>query len=170
MERLIHVYVSDEEIVATPMHPFYVPKKGWIAAIDLRAGDILVLQSGEYVVIEQIQHEILEEPIKVYNFEVEDFHAYYVGKTAIWVHNECVKAKVKKINPTQLETTYDLPAGTFHREVEPLIISKVKPNYQVGNNPDILMDKLGNIAYQGTNRRGIQDTGLNIIDIFKGLK
>lgn len=29
-EELIHVYVNQEEIVATPQHPFYVIEKGWI--------------------------------------------------------------------------------------------------------------------------------------------
>ena len=89
-DELVHVHVNGEEIIATPEHPFYVPGKGWIGAIDLRAGDLLVLQSGEYVVIEMIQHEILESPITVYNFEVEDFHTYYVGKQAVLVHNKCI--------------------------------------------------------------------------------
>ena len=88
-DELVHVHVNGEEIVTTPEHPFYVPKKGWVGAIDLRAGDILVLQSGEYVVVELVQHEILESPITVYNFEVEDFHTYYVGENSVLVHNVC---------------------------------------------------------------------------------
>jgi len=86
---LIHLQVNGEEIVSTPTHPFYEPTKGWTEAINLRAGDILVLQNGEYVVIEKVQHEILEQPVKVYNFEVEDFHTYYVGTDGILVHNMC---------------------------------------------------------------------------------
>lgn len=88
-EELVRVYVNGEEIITTPTHPFYVPQKGWTAAIQLRAGDILVLQDGRYVVIEQVQHQILENPIKVYNFEVEDFHTYYVGYSSVLVHNAC---------------------------------------------------------------------------------
>ena len=89
--ELIHVQVEGEEIVTTPEHPFYSPVKGWTAACQLRAGDILVLQNGKYVTIEKVQHEILETPIKVYNFEVVDFHTYYVGKCAVLVHNTCGK-------------------------------------------------------------------------------
>ena len=64
--------------------------KGWIEACKLRAGDILVSLNGEYVVVEQVQHEILEAPIKVYNFEVDDFHTYFVGDgNGVLVHNEC---------------------------------------------------------------------------------
>lgn len=56
------------------MHPFYSPVKGWTSAVDLRAGDILVMLNGEYVAVEQVQHELLESPETTYNFEVEDFH------------------------------------------------------------------------------------------------
>ena len=87
--ELVHVYVNGEEITTTPEHPFYVPQKGWTSAIELHAGDILVLQNGKYVVVEKVQHEILEEPVTVYNFEVEDFHTYYVGDSSILVHNVC---------------------------------------------------------------------------------
>ena len=90
--ELIHVFVNGEEIITTPTHPFYSPIKGWISAVHLRAGDVLVLVNGEYVVVEKVQHEILEAPITVYNFEVADFHTYYVGEnTGILVHNTCGK-------------------------------------------------------------------------------
>ena len=55
----------------------------------LRAGDILVLVNGEYVVVEKVQHEILETPVIVYNFEVEDYHTYFVGDEGVLVHNSC---------------------------------------------------------------------------------
>ena len=88
-DELIHIHVNGEIITTTPEHPFYTPKQGWTEAIQLRAGDILLLSNGEYVVVEKIQHEILETPVTVYNFEVEDFHTYYVGNNAILVHNKC---------------------------------------------------------------------------------
>ena len=83
----IHVTVNGETLTCTPMHPFYSPVKGWTSAIDLRAGDILVMLNGEYVVIEQVQHELLESPAAIYNFEVADFHTYYVGEEPVLVHN-----------------------------------------------------------------------------------
>ena len=92
-DELIHITVNGEEIITTNEHPFYVPVKGWTAACQLRAGDRLQLVNGEYVIVEQIQHEILESPIKVYNFEVEDFHTYYVGEQSVLVHNLCTKFK-----------------------------------------------------------------------------
>ena len=90
-EEWVHVKVNGEEITCTPMHPFYSPVKGWTSAVDLRAGDILVMLNGEYVVVEQVQHELLESPETTYNFEVKDFHTYYVGEDQILVHNKCSK-------------------------------------------------------------------------------
>lgn len=92
-DELVHVFVDGEEIVATPSHPFYSPVKGWTDAVHLRAGDILVLVNGEYVVVEKVQHELLENPVKVYNFQVEDYHTYYVGSNGVLVHNSCNHGK-----------------------------------------------------------------------------
>ena len=91
-EELVHVFVNGEEIVATPGHPFYSPVKGWTEAIHLRAGDVLILVNGEHVIIEKVQHEILELPVTVYNFQVEDYHTYFVGDAGILVHNSCSKS------------------------------------------------------------------------------
>ena len=99
--ELVHVTVNGEEIICTKEHPFYSPVKGWTAACQLRAGDILVLVNGEYVVVEQAQHEILETPVATYNFEVQDFHTYYVGESAVLVHNLC-GAKTPTSRPTSV--------------------------------------------------------------------
>ena len=88
-DELVHIKVDGQDITTTPEHPFWVPQQGWTDAIELRAGDILLLSNGEYVIIEAVQHEILEAPITVYNFEVEDFHTYYVTGLSILVHNDC---------------------------------------------------------------------------------
>ncbi len=47
----------------------------------------LVDASGNVLLIEDIYVEYLTEPVKVYNFQVEDYHTYYVGNCAVWVHN-----------------------------------------------------------------------------------
>lgn len=99
--ELVHISVNGEEIISTPTHPFWVPVKGWTKAIQLRAGDRLQLLNGEYVVIEQVQHELLESPITVYNFEVADFHTYYVTESQVLVHNaNCNKMGTPKGNMT----------------------------------------------------------------------
>ena len=91
--------MKDTEITTTPEHPFYVPQRGWTGAIHLRAGDMLVLSNGEYVVVEKVEHELLESPVLVYNFEVEDFHTYYVSEYGVLVHNDCgAMARGRKVH------------------------------------------------------------------------
>ena len=92
--ELVHVTVNGETITCTNEHPFYSPVKGWIAACQLRAGDILVMLNGERIVVEQVQHELLESPVAVYNFEVADLHTYYVGDTEVLVHNDCKSVRI----------------------------------------------------------------------------
>jgi len=94
--ELVHISVNNEVISCTPEHPFYCPTKGWTVACKLRAGDILVTVNGEYVVVEKIQHELLESPIFVYNFEVKDFHTYYVSAISVLTHNMCSKNTTTK--------------------------------------------------------------------------
>lgn len=79
-----------ETIRSTLNHPFYVPQKGFTNAVELRAGDVLLSINGDYVIIEKIQHEILESPISVYNFRVANDHTYYVGSKSLGVHNASV--------------------------------------------------------------------------------
>ena len=48
--------------------------------------------------VEAIEHEPLESPITVYNFEVEDFHTYHVDSASVLVHNKCSNGSVGKRN------------------------------------------------------------------------
>lgn len=63
--------------------------KGWVAAKELVVGDKLELLDGGDAYVDAITTEQFEEPVKVYNFEVEDFHTYFVGENSILVHNVC---------------------------------------------------------------------------------
>ena len=110
-DELVHVFVNGDEIITTPSHPFYSPVKGWTDAVHLRAGDILVLLNGEYVVVEKVQHEILETPVTVYNFQVEDYHTYYVS-SGILVHNTCRGNAVKKAWKNEQELVRTTGQGT----------------------------------------------------------
>ena len=114
-DELIHLHVQGEEIVCTPSHPFYSPSKGWTDAIHLRAGDILVLVNGEYVVVEKVQHKILETPVTVYNFQVEDYHTYYVAEVGVLVHNRCGDEPWLSVreSTSAYNTTKGLPSAQY---------------------------------------------------------
>ena len=87
--KLIHLVINGEEITTTETHPFYVNKKGFVEAGKLKPGEELVDVNNNIVKIEEYSVEITKEPTPVYNFQVEDFHTYFVGETSVLVHNEC---------------------------------------------------------------------------------
>ncbi len=75
------------EIESTPGHKYYLPEsKRWISAQDLKVGDKVLTSDGEYAIIESVKAVHYDTPHTTYNFEVEEFHTYYVG-TGICVHN-----------------------------------------------------------------------------------
>ena len=97
-DKLIHVETDKEEIVTTELHPFYVEGIGFVQAGCLEEGYELKCLDGGRETITGIRVEWLEEAITVYNFEVADYHTYYVGDGDVLVHNTCSKAGTSK-NP-----------------------------------------------------------------------
>ena len=85
---LIRVSVNGNIIETTEGHRFWVKEKGWIDSEDLKYGDILCLQSGETAEVEDVDRVELDTPVKVYNFEVQDWHTYFVTEDGVLVHNE----------------------------------------------------------------------------------
>ncbi len=104
LERVIQVFVNEtyetykitidgEEIETTPEHPFYTEDGTPKAARDLKEGDKLATAGGETATVEETYVIYHKEPIKVYNFEVENAHTYFVGKVGVLVHNACEGVK-----------------------------------------------------------------------------
>ena len=81
--------IDGETIDTTVNHPFFVEGGMYVSAGELKPGDRIMLLNGEFRSIESTEHEILDVPVKVYNFEVEELHNYYVGTQGILVHNKC---------------------------------------------------------------------------------
>lgn len=61
----------------------------WVIAGNLKAGHKVLLSNGKNGIISSVETEELDEPVATYNFEVEDYHTYYVGSEGILVHNAC---------------------------------------------------------------------------------
>ncbi|WP_244244910.1 polymorphic toxin-type HINT domain-containing protein [Leptospira koniambonensis] len=92
------VFVDGSILETTWNHPFRrlksdskgqnfgIENSEWRQAKDLQSGDITLIASGETLEIESIEIDNRQET--VYNFEVEDFHTYFVGEVGIWVHND----------------------------------------------------------------------------------
>lgn len=86
---LFEIYVSGQVIQTTETHPFYVKNHGWVDASQLQEEMLLATASEEYLEVESIKQILLECNTKVYNFEVEDYHTYFVTEMQILVHNDC---------------------------------------------------------------------------------
>lgn len=67
-----------------------------------------MLSDGSYGTIDSIGLEALLEPETTYNFEVADFHTYYVGEQSICVHNaNCY------LDPNDIRYTQDSGKDVF---------------------------------------------------------
>jgi len=75
-----------ETILATPNHPFWVTGIGWTGAEYLEQGNVLELSDGQSGHVLSVRDT--GEAQQVFNFEVDGFHTYYVGKLGVWVHND----------------------------------------------------------------------------------
>jgi len=79
--------VITETIDSTTNHPYFVVGYGYVDAGNLIKGDVVLLANGEEAKVEKVEIEFLTEPVTVYNFEVKDWHCYFVGEAGVLVHN-----------------------------------------------------------------------------------
>ncbi len=89
-EGLVDLTMSDggghiDVVRSTPDHPYWAQRRGWTLAGDLHAGDLLEDVAG--ATLEVVAKEDVAATAKVYNFEVESTHTYFVGAALAWVHN-----------------------------------------------------------------------------------
>lgn len=83
--EVIDITIDGEVITATAIHPFWVPELGWIKAKDLQAGTKVQTEDGRILGIDKVDRR--EGNFRVYNFEVDGFHSYFVSGLEILVHN-----------------------------------------------------------------------------------
>lgn len=106
--ELISVTTNKGEMIKSSLGHQYFTNRGWISAENLRAGDILQNVNGEQVVVELVQHELLENPEILYNFAVKDNHNYYVSENLkenisnfVLVHNKCNDTTTRTETPKE---------------------------------------------------------------------
>ena len=69
----------------TDEHPFWVRDLGWVGASSLLPGQQVASAYGGWLRVGAATWE--QARATVFNFEVEEFHTYFVGNTGAWVHN-----------------------------------------------------------------------------------
>jgi hypothetical protein len=75
-----------EMLRPTPGHPFWVTGQGWVSAENLSIHGELWSPSGAplHLALPNAPTFTYET---VYNFEVAEYHTYFVGRHGVWVHN-----------------------------------------------------------------------------------
>ena len=86
---------NEQELQTTDEHPFWsTAANDFVSAADLSTGDCVLGADGLPVTLASTHVEAHPEGVAVYNFEVEDYHTYFVaaedGGTPVLVHNKCV--------------------------------------------------------------------------------
>ena len=89
VNKLVHLQIGETKIDTTTNHPFWVVGYGFKEAGDLGTGEKVLTATGEIKTITGVEVEELETPVTVYNFEVKDWHTYYVSELEVLVHNMC---------------------------------------------------------------------------------
>ncbi|MCE2593852.1 hypothetical protein K6Y31_03380 [Motilimonas cestriensis] len=84
---------SSTVLGVTYEHPFWVDGKGWVNANSLQENDRVTSYTGDNFTIKSVKASEFNQD--TFNFEVADYHTYFVGEEGIWVHNKCLP-KVKK--------------------------------------------------------------------------
>ncbi len=148
-DEIYYVHIGDEIIEVTGEHPFWLDGRGWTYVKDLKVGDLLLSSDGTKLAIDKIEKESREAT--VYNFEVEDYHSYFVSNLGIWVHN-C------DINPKLLSGVEG--TGKLERSEHAILRSKEgRPvgsainDVQKARQSDILVQEDGRWIIKGDNGR-----------------
>jgi len=126
VDRLVHLIISGEEIITTVDHPFYVQGRGFIEAGNLFVGDKFVSAIGDDLTIEDYHIELAEEPVSVYNFQVEDYHTYYVSAKNVLVHNAPATYDIQRIE--QLESYSNSELSSEGSSIHPNV-----PEWKIGD-------------------------------------
>ena len=158
--ELVHLFINGEEITTTHDHPFFVKGKGFVNAGRLLIRDTLFDNRKRQLAIGKISFESTGAPTTVYNFQVEDFHTYFVGRNCVLVHNAEYSEKLipnkadglrrEETAQKQLKEKYPESEG-YKIEAEKLLRDSsgkkvIDPETGTGRRIDFVVDKNGKIV------------------------
>ena len=181
----VEVNGKTEKITSTPGHKYYLPFNSenrekdlipehanyitlsdkWVSACKLKPGDKVLLFNKTYAIIKAVEVVCLATPEVTYNFEVEDFHTYFVGNNPILVHNANCGGDFKKYSADEIAKRGKITAEQFHRDIKPQIL-KASPK-SLGKNPDILLNKENIVGLSSRIKKESYNTGKHLIDFIK---
>ena len=170
-DTLVYVTVNGEVIETTEEHPFWVEGSGWVSAKNLNNGDIVRDKNGNNIVVENVETIKLSENeyVAVYNFEVAEYHTYFVSDFDVLVHNICIdKYDVLKNNKTIPGQAHHLSQNAAFKSIIPkgeglcvklpgnILNNKNSPHYKAHKSMETFWDKY---RKNGTNYGKIPTVG-----------
>jgi len=97
--RNYHVLnIEGEQIQVTENHPLWVQGEGWTEVKDIERGSIVATAQGDARVLQNFR---IDDPLKVFNFSVENTPSYFIGDHLVWAHNatiKCIEGNLKRRN------------------------------------------------------------------------
>lgn len=118
-DELYAIGISGETVRTTANHPFWVKGKGWVAADELAVGDQLETETSALLNVESIS--LLDQASQVYNFEVADYHSYYISELGLLTHNlteACVLKNYDGVVPYRLTGNNQEPSTILNAELK----------------------------------------------------
>ena len=107
---LRRIITGQDTILATREHPFYAPSLSkYLPADSIKTGMQLLTFTGALLSV--IHQEHLDTTVQVYNFEVEQYHNYFVGEEGVLVHNDC-RVNDAGISDANITSAFGFPANT----------------------------------------------------------
>jgi hypothetical protein len=138
-KTLVHVFIGNTEIRTTSTHPFWIEEIGWVSAGKLVRGDKVKLSTDKWADVTALCIEELEEPVKVYNFEVEGLHTYFVTSKGVLVHNVCNHGPHNWANADLLGEHFDEHGSEFGAASEVEYAEMANDFY---NNAELFLQKV----------------------------
>ena len=165
-DTLVTISITDEEIITTEEHPFWVVGKGWVEAGDLERGCILSFSDSTTTMVVDVTIEHLDKPIKVYNFEVQDWHTYYVSDKNVLVHNACSMNNFRILKETAIKgykVSMDLERGGSGLVNIHLKVNNTKYFYKAGKFISSTGKEIPNVLRNSAIIKSALDKALDLI-------
>jgi hypothetical protein len=134
---------------------YWAVKSSIFAAAKLQIGEHVQTRTGTLTLQSSQAQDTTQT---VYNLEIYGEHNYLVQQDGLWVHNDCLrdaKELAKRLNTTVTDFHYNIKKQMkkdFSKELKKL----------GANNPDIGINKDGNVLLKNVQTKKTVDTGVSL--------
>ncbi len=164
-DTVYQVQSGAETIHATSDHPFFIGGQ-WLKVADLQVGDSVQTYEGGKIAISAIN--VVAGSTTVYNFEVEDYHTYYVSQAKVLVHNSgpCphttktakgvsnIAKNAKKMSPDDIGKFLNAGKDWHKSSAKGNFLKQFKKELKGDTNADFYIDKTTREVFLKSNKSG----------------